>query len=69
LGIDVSLVWSAGKYRHVVEARSLLCYWAVRELGMSMTSLAKRLKLSVAAITQSVERGETLKQEKSYLFQ
>jgi len=68
LEIDVSVVWSAGKYRHIVEARSLLCYWAVRDLGVSMTSLAKRLKLSVSAITQSVERGERLKEEKSYHF-
>jgi hypothetical protein len=66
--MDVSVVWSAGKYRPIVEARSLLCYWAVRELGVSMTSLAKRLKLSVAAITQSVERGDRLKEEKSYSF-
>jgi hypothetical protein len=68
LEIDISVIWSAGKYRHIVEARSLLCYWAVRDLGVSMTSLAKRLKLSVAAITQSVERGERLKEEKSYHF-
>jgi len=68
LEIDISVVWSAGKYKHIVEARSLLCYWAVREMGVSMTSLAKRLKLSVAAITQSVERGERLKQENSYHF-
>jgi putative transposase len=68
LEIDVSVVWSSGKYRHIVEARSLLCYWAVRDLGVSMTSLANRLKLSVAAITQSVERGERLKEEKPYHF-
>ncbi|MDZ7698071.1 MAG: hypothetical protein U5R49_14525 [Deltaproteobacteria bacterium] len=68
LQIDVSVVWSAGKYRHVVEARSLLCYWAVRDLGLSMTSLAKRLRLSVAAIGQSVERGERLIEENSYHF-
>ena len=68
LEIDVSVVWSAGKYRHIVEARSLLCYWAIRDLGVSMTSLARRLKLSVAAITQSVERGEGLKEERSYHF-
>lgn len=68
LEIDISVVWSAGKHRHIVEARSLLCYWAVRDLGVSMTSLAKRVKLSVAAITQSVERGERLKEEKSYRF-
>jgi lambda repressor-like predicted transcriptional regulator len=46
LEIDVSVIWSTGKYRHIVEARSLLCYWAVRDLGVSMTSLAKRLNLS-----------------------
>jgi putative transposase len=68
LEIDVSLIWSTGKYRHIVKARSLLCYWAVRDLGVSMTSLAKRLNLSVAAITQSVKRGERLKDEKSYHF-
>ncbi|MFO7739092.1 MAG: hypothetical protein R6V46_11495 [Desulfatiglandaceae bacterium] len=45
LKIDVSVVWSAGKYRHIVEARSLLCYWAARDLGVSMPSLVKRLKL------------------------
>jgi hypothetical protein len=46
----------------------VLCYWAVRDLGVSMTSLAKRLRLSVAAITQSVERGERFMKEKSYHF-
>ena len=38
------------------------------DLGVSMTSLAKRLKLSVSAITQSVEQGERLMKEKSYHF-
>ena len=66
LEVDVSVVWSAGKFRHIVEARSLLCYWAVRDLGVSMTSLAKRFK--VAVITKSVEWGERLKEEKSYHF-
>ncbi len=68
LKIDVSVVWSAGKYRHIVQARSLLCYWAVRDLGVSMTSLAERLDLSLSAITQSVERGERLIKEKSYNY-
>ncbi len=68
LEMDVSVVWSAGKYRPIVEARSLLCYWAVRELGVSMTSLAKRLNLSVSAVSQSVERGAWIAKEKSYRF-
>ena len=68
LEIDVSVVWSAGKYRHIVEARSLLCYWAVRDLSVSMTSLAKRLKLSISAVTQSVERGERLVKKSLIVF-
>ena len=51
-----------------MEARSLFCYWAVRDLGVNMTSLAKRLKLSVAAITQSVVRGKRLKEEEWLIF-
>jgi hypothetical protein len=52
----------------IAEARSLFGYWDVGDLGVPMTSLARRLKLSVATITQSVERGERLKEEKSYHF-
>ena len=51
-----------------MEARSLLYYWAVRDLGVSMTSLPEKLKLSIAAIAQSVERGGRLKEEKAYRF-
>jgi putative transposase len=68
LDMEVSEVWSAGKYRHIVKARSLLCYWAARELGVSMASIAKILNLSSAAVTQSVERGERLVKENNYHF-
>ena len=37
--------------------RSLLCYWAVRELGVSATALAKRLRLSQAGVSISVKRS------------
>jgi putative transposase len=68
LDMDISDVWSAGKYRPIVRARSLLCYWAVRELGMSMASMAKRLGISSTAVMQSVARGEKLVKENSYHF-
>ena len=68
LDMDISEVWSEGKYRSIVRARSLLCYWAVRELGVSMVSLAQRLKISPAAVTQSVTRGERLVKENNYHF-
>jgi chromosomal replication initiation ATPase DnaA len=66
LKMTVDEVWSVGKYRRVVKARSLLCYWAVRELGISMTSLSRRLAITPAAIAQSVLRGERLARENGY---
>ena len=50
-------LWMPGKSRQQVTSRSLLCFWAVRELGESMASLAKRLNISTAAISKSVVRG------------
>ena len=60
LGINIEEVWAAGRHRETVRARSLLCYWSVRELGVTMTSLSRRLKISVQAIGKSVVRGEKL---------
>ncbi len=68
LGMGIEEVWSAGKYRRIVEARSLLCFWAVRELGISMSSLARKLKISLPAISQSVARGEKLARRNQYLL-
>ena len=68
LAMEVSDVWSSGKYRHIVKARSLLCYWASRELGVSMSSLAIRFKITPSAVTQSVERGERFVRENNYHF-
>lgn len=68
LDMDVADVGSPGKYRHIVRARSLLCYWAVRELGISMASLSERLGLSPSAVAKSVVRGERLVKENHYSF-
>jgi len=59
-------VWAAGRHREIVRARSLLCYWAVRELGVTMTSLSRLLNISVQAIGKSVIRGEKLSKAKKY---
>ena len=55
-----------GKERRRVRARSLLCYRAVRELGMSMTALAIEIGLSVSAISMAVRRGEQYANQKDY---
>ncbi|MGD9974029.1 MAG: transposase, partial [Desulfatirhabdiaceae bacterium] len=60
LGMTREEVLAAGKNRRTVHARSLLCYWAVEALGISMTGLSTRLDISVNAVSKSVARGRTL---------
>jgi putative transposase len=64
LGMERTEVCAAGKHPQNVKARSLLCYWAVREIGLTATSLAKYLGISQPAVTQAVERGERIAVER-----
>lgn len=57
MNLTEDTVWQEGKVRKIVQARSLLCYWAVRELGESMTSMARHLNISAVAVSKSVIRG------------
>jgi len=61
-------VFSKGRQSRKVRARSLLCFWAARELGMSHTDLAKKLEMSPAGIGFSVERGESIAKKGNYLL-
>jgi putative transposase len=58
--LEASEIWKSGKSRSRVAARSLLCFWAVREVGISMTELSRRLELSLSGVSQSVTRGEKI---------
>jgi chromosomal replication initiation ATPase DnaA len=64
LGVKPEEVWAEGKYRRIVEARSLLCYWAVRELGETMSSLGRKLGISIPAVSESVARGQRIAEAK-----
>jgi len=68
LGMNPEDVWATGRCRHIVEARSLLCYWAVRELKITMSSLARKLKISVPAVSKSAIRGEKLAKDRKYML-
>jgi hypothetical protein len=57
---------TAGKQPLRVQARSLLCFWVVREIGYSVTSVATRLGLTQPAVSRAVQRGERIVQEKNY---
>jgi REP element-mobilizing transposase RayT len=63
LGMEVRVVWEPGRKAATVRARSLLCYWSVRELGVTMSAMARRMGVSVQAISQSVQRGMKIAEE------
>lgn len=64
--IEPDRIFEPGKYPRIVQARGLFCYWAVRELGMTATALAEKLRLSQPAVSMAVKRGEQLSREKRY---
>ena len=53
------LVRSAGGWSvaQSVKARSFLCYWGTRELGMTTVDLARRQNLAQPTVSQAVIRG------------
>jgi len=59
-------VWARGKQQRIVDARSLLCFWAVRELGITMASLGRKLELSIPAISKSVARGKQISESNGF---
>lgn len=50
--------FSKGQQQRKVKAKSLLCFWAVREAGMSLRELAGRLEMSAPGVGYAVERGQ-----------
>jgi hypothetical protein len=64
LGVASDRIYSKGRRRDQVEARSLFCYLAVRELGYSITELARRLEMTQPAVGYAVNRGEQIATER-----
>ena len=64
--IDREELYLKGRHKTRAEARSLLFYWAVRELGLSGTSLAKRFEMSQPGVVYAVNKGEKIVKEKNY---
>lgn len=63
-GIDKKHLYSKGRQRLRSEARSVFCYWAVRELGVEAAKMAKRLMMSPPGIAYAIRRGEGVVREK-----
>jgi len=56
-------IWKPSNQPLRVKARSLVCYWAVRELGMHGTSVGKQLGVGQSTVSRVVVRGEKLAED------
>ena len=59
-GLTPAEIFRPTKHPALVAARSVFSYWAVRELRVTTTALARRLGLTQPAISTAVRRGEDL---------
>ena len=59
-------VLARDKKRQTVVARSLLCFWCSRELGLSQAWLALQLQVSQAAVSLAVNRGRAIAEENGF---
>jgi REP-associated tyrosine transposase len=66
MGISPEQVTAFGKSPQTVKARSLLCFWAHRKLGMSSAEIARRLLISQPAASRSSKRGEQIAKENQF---
>jgi len=52
--------------RKRTEARSILCFWATDQLGITQTELSRMLNLTQSAISHAVRRGRILIESSSH---
>ncbi len=64
--VEKDYITGRGRQKERVQARDLLCYWTVVELGMSMVDLARKLDITPAAVSYAVQRGEKMAKERGY---
>jgi len=58
-------LYSKSRQKIRAEARSVFCYWAVRELGVEGTQIAKKLQMSQPGVAYAVRRGERVVKAKA----
>jgi hypothetical protein len=59
-GLEADQILKAGKQPARLYARSLLCYWAIRRLGLTAVAASKLLAISPSAVTRAAYRGEAI---------
>ncbi|MBW1783153.1 MAG: transposase [Deltaproteobacteria bacterium] len=64
--LEKDYIIARGRQRDRVRSRDILCYWCAIELGIPMADLAKRLDMTLAAVSYAVKRGEKTAKEAGY---
>ena len=64
--IKADQILIASKQPQRVNSRSLVCYWAVKELKMKTVAVAKLLGITQSAVSKAVQRGEKLAFENKF---
>ncbi|HQM46950.1 MAG TPA: hypothetical protein PLC82_13875, partial [Smithellaceae bacterium] len=64
--VSVEDIYSRQKHPLKVKARSLFCYWASYELGITHAELSKRIGISAPGVGYSAERGRIIAHENGY---
>jgi hypothetical protein len=67
-GREPAELFTRSRAKPLADARGLYCYWAVRELGASLTSVAEQLGLTPSGVGYAVQRGERLARQRGYAF-
>ena len=65
-GIERDVIYSRGRRQQQMQARSLFCHWAVDELGMSRTEIARCLGMTQPGVGYAVNRGAQIAQSMNY---
>jgi len=66
MAMEIDQVKALGKSPQIVRARSLLCFWAHRKLGMTTVEIGRRLNISQSAVSRSSMRGQKIERENRF---
>jgi hypothetical protein len=64
--MEIEQVAAFWKSPQTVKARSLLCFWAHRKLGMTTIEIGKRPNISQSAVNRSSMRGQQIERENRF---
>jgi putative transposase len=67
-GINYEQIFDGQRDKRRTDARSILCHWANKELGITQRELSLAFDLTPPAISHAVKRGRILVHKNSYLI-